>query len=83
MAGGSMLGSMFSTITSDRIGRRDTMFCACLVWLVGSSVMSAVQNVAMLIVARIINGFAVGMLTSQGYVSGSSENRTNTDGNVQ
>lgn len=42
------------------------MFCACLVWLVGSSVMAAVQNVAMLIVARIINGFAVGMLTSQG-----------------
>lgn len=28
--------------------------------------MCAVQNVAMLIVARIINGFAVGMLTSQG-----------------
>lgn len=70
MAGGSMLGSMFSSITSDRIGRRDTMFIACLVWLVGSSVMAAVQNVAMLIVARIINGFAVGMLTSQGYVSG-------------
>ncbi|KFY45526.1 hypothetical protein V494_00904 [Pseudogymnoascus sp. VKM F-4513 (FW-928)] len=68
MAGGSMLGSMFSTITSDRVGRRDTMFIACLVWLVGSSLMAAVQNVAMLIVARIINGFAVGMLTSQGPV---------------
>ena len=30
--------------------------------------MCAVQNVAMLIVARVVNGFAVGMLTSQGYV---------------
>jgi hypothetical protein len=28
--------------------------------------MSAVQNRAMLIVTRIVNGFAVGMLTSQG-----------------
>lgn len=83
MAGGSMLGSMFSTITSDRIGRRDTMFCACLVWLVGSSVMAAVQNVAMLIVARIINGFAVGMLTSQGYVSGHNGTKTSADDNVQ
>lgn len=74
-----MLGSMFSTITSDRVGRRDTMFCACLVWLVGSSVMAAVQNVAMLIVARIINGFAVGMLTSQGCVSVRNGIKTITD----
>jgi MFS family permease len=74
---------MFSSITSDRIGRRDTMFIACLVWLVGSSVMAAVQNVAMLIVARIINGFAVGMLTSQGYVSGLNGIKTIANGGVQ
>lgn len=83
MAGGSMLGSMFSSITSDRIGRRDTMFIACLVWLVGSSVMAAVQSVAMLIVARIINGFAVGMLTSQGYVRGLNGIKTIANGDVQ
>jgi predicted MFS family arabinose efflux permease len=66
MAGGSMLGSMFSSITSDRIGRRDTLSIACLIFIAGSIIMCAVQNVAMLIVARVINGFAVGMLTSQG-----------------
>ncbi|OQE39140.1 hypothetical protein PENCOP_c007G03414 [Penicillium coprophilum] len=66
MAGGSLLGSLFSSWTSDRYGRRDSMFIACILWLIGSILMSAVQNVAMLIVSRIINGFAVGILTSQG-----------------
>ena len=66
MAGGSLLGSVFSAITGDRFGRRDSLFIACLVWIVGCILMSAVQNVAMLIAARIVNGFAVGILTSQG-----------------
>ena len=66
MAGGSLLGSMFSSFTSDRIGRRDSLFIACIIWPIGSTLMCAVQGVAMLIVSRIVNGFAVGMLTSQG-----------------
>jgi MFS family permease len=66
MAGGSLLGSLFSSWTSDRFGRRDSLFIACIIWLVGSTLMCAVQDVAMLIVSRVINGFAVGMLTSQG-----------------
>ncbi|KAJ5815699.1 hypothetical protein N7474_007476 [Penicillium riverlandense] len=66
MAGGSLLGSLVSSWTSDHFGRRDSMFIACIVWLIGSTLMCAVQNVPMLIVARIFNGFAVGMLTSQG-----------------
>ncbi|KAJ5684533.1 uncharacterized protein N7477_000878 [Penicillium maclennaniae] len=66
MAGGSLFGSLFSSWTSDRFGRRDSLFIACIIWLIGSTLMCAVQNVAMLIVSRILNGFAVGMLTSQG-----------------
>ncbi|KAJ5676183.1 hypothetical protein N7462_009080 [Penicillium macrosclerotiorum] len=66
MAGGSLLGSLVSSWTSDSHGRRDSLFIACIIWLVGSTLMCAVQNVAMLIVSRIMNGFAVGMLTSQG-----------------
>lgn len=69
MAGGSLLGSLFSSWTSDRFGRRDSLFIACIIWLVGSTLMCAVQDVAMLIVSRVFNGFAVGMLTSQGYES--------------
>ncbi|KIX03801.1 uncharacterized protein Z518_07354 [Rhinocladiella mackenziei CBS 650.93] len=66
MAGGSLLGALFSSWTGDRYGRRDSLFVACCIWIVGSALMCAVQNTAMLIVSRIINGFAVGMLTSQG-----------------
>ena len=66
MAGGSLLGCLFASWSGDRFGRRDSMFIACLIWLVGSTLMCAVQNTAMLIVSRIINGFAVGILTSQG-----------------
>lgn len=69
MAGGSLLGSIFSSWTSDRFGRRDSLSVACVIWVTGSILMCAVQNIAMLIVARIVNGFAVGMLTSQGYVA--------------
>jgi predicted MFS family arabinose efflux permease len=61
MAGGSLLGSLFSDITSGRFGRRDTLAIACIVFVVGSILMSAVQNLAMLIVSRVINGFAVGV----------------------
>ncbi|KAJ6438778.1 sugar transporter [Purpureocillium lavendulum] len=66
MAGGSLLGSFFASWTGDRIGRRDSMAVACVIFICGSILMSAVQNRAMLIVARIVNGWAVGMLTSQG-----------------
>lgn len=66
MAGGSLLGALFSDSVSGRFGRRDTLTVACGVFIIGSILMCAVQNLAMLIVARIINGFAVGMLTSQG-----------------
>lgn len=72
MAGGSLLGSMFSSWTGDHFGRRDSLFVACIIWVIGSILMCAVQNIAMLIVSRVFNGFAVGMLTSQGYTRGSN-----------
>lgn len=61
-----MLGSLCASWSGDRVGRRDSLSIACVVFVVGSVIISAVQNQAMLIVARIINGFAVGMLTSLG-----------------
>ena len=66
MAGGSLLGALSATYSGDRIGRRDSLAVACIIFFVGSILMSAAQNQAMLIVARIVNGFAVGILTSQG-----------------
>lgn len=66
MAGGSLLGSLFASWTGDRIGRRDSLAVACAVFICGSALMCAAQDVAMLVVARVVNGWAVGMMTSQG-----------------
>lgn len=77
MAGGSLLGSLFASWSGDRIGRRDSMAAACVVFVVGSILMSAAQNQAMLIVSRIVNGWAVGMLTSQGFVRPPQAQRRN------
>jgi MFS family permease len=72
LAGGCLLGTLFSSWTGDRIGRRDSMFCACAVFLVGSALMCAAQDPAMLIASRVVNGIAAGMLTTQGQVDSSS-----------
>ncbi|OAA72233.1 Sugar/inositol transporter [Cordyceps fumosorosea ARSEF 2679] len=66
MAGGSLLGALLASWMGDRIGRRDSMAVACIVFITGSTLMCAVQNTAMLVVARVVNGSAVGILTSQG-----------------
>lgn len=69
MAGGSLLGSIATNLTGDRFGRRDSLAIGCVVWIIGCILMAAVQNVAMLIVSRMINGFAVGMFSCQAYVN--------------
>ncbi|KAF2173795.1 hypothetical protein M409DRAFT_48719 [Zasmidium cellare ATCC 36951] len=65
MAGGSLLGSIATNLTGDRFGRRDSLAIGCVIWIIGCAVMASVQNVAQLIVARLINGFAVGIFSCQ------------------
>jgi MFS family permease len=79
MAGGSLVGSLVSSWTGDRVGRRDSMAMACVVFIIGSTLMAAAQNRTMLIVSRVVNGFAVGMLTSQGQVMQTYRCDTRTD----
>lgn len=67
LAGGCLVGALFSSYIGDHLGRRDSMMVACVIFIAGSIVMCAVQDRSMLIVARIINGSGVGLLTSQGY----------------
>ena len=81
LAGGCLLGALFSSWVGDRLGRRDSMAVACCIFIVGSTLMCAVQKQAMLIIARMVNGFAVGLMTSQGYgpfVSVPIKSSTNT-----
>ena len=65
LAAGSVVGALFAGPLSDRISRRDSIFVACLFWLVGTAVQVACNGYGMLIAGRIINGICVGITSSQ------------------
>lgn len=65
LAGGSVIGAIMAGPVSNRLGRRDAIFFACLWWLLGTALQTATNGVAMLIVGRFINGICVGITSSQ------------------
>lgn len=65
LAAGSVLGSAVAGPLSDRYGRRDSIMFACVFWLVGTAVQVAAVNRAQLIAGRVLNGFTVGVTSSQ------------------
>ncbi|EDO14501.1 hypothetical protein Kpol_281p2 [Vanderwaltozyma polyspora DSM 70294] len=60
MAGGSVLGSILSPIYSDAYGRRVSLHVCAVLWLIGSTLQCAAQDVAMLVVGRLIAGIGIG-----------------------
>ncbi|KAK9456903.1 general substrate transporter [Dipodascopsis uninucleata] len=65
MAGGSLVGSLFSGYVSDRIGRKNSVQCGAVTWLIGSIIQATVQNMTQLIIGRFISGIAIGICSSQ------------------
>ncbi|KAL4863572.1 hypothetical protein BDV12DRAFT_26107 [Aspergillus spectabilis] len=65
MAGGSWLGALVSGFLSDRFGRKTSIQIGAAIWCIGSILVCASQNIAMLIVGRVINGFSVGICSAQ------------------
>ena len=65
LAAGSVVGALFAGPLSDRIGRRDAIFCACLFWIAGTAIPVACNGYGMLIGGRLINGICVGITSSQ------------------
>ncbi|QPG94136.1 hypothetical protein C2857_004932 [Epichloe festucae Fl1] len=65
MAAGSWLGALVSGPLSDRLGRKYSIMVGCVIWMIGSIICCASQNIGMLIVGRIINGFCVGIESAQ------------------
>lgn len=65
MSGGSFLGAIGSGFLSDHIGRRYSLLIASVVWVIGSCIQCSSQDIAQLIVGRVINGLAVGVTSSQ------------------
>lgn len=65
MPAGSWLGALVSGFVSDKLGRKKSIMIGCIFWCIGSAIVSASQNVAMLVVGRVINGWAVGFESAQ------------------
>ena len=65
LAAGSVVGSAAAGPLSDKFGRRDSIMIACIFWLIGTSVQVSCQNWGQLIAGRVINGFTVGVASSQ------------------
>lgn len=65
MAGGSWLAALVSGYITDALGRKKAIIIGAIIWIVGSIMTAASVNIAMLIVGRVINGFAVGICSAQ------------------
>ncbi|EAU30240.1 hypothetical protein ATEG_09103 [Aspergillus terreus NIH2624] len=65
MSGGSWLGALVSGFISDIMGRKYAIMTGCVIWVIGCVIMCASQNIAMLVVSRVINGLAVGIESAQ------------------
>ncbi|KAI5239556.1 putative MFS glucose transporter [Aureobasidium subglaciale] len=65
MAGGSWLAALCSGYLSDRLGRKPAVQIGAVIWVIGCIIVCASQNIAMLIVGRVINGFCVGICSAQ------------------
>lgn len=65
MAGGSWLGALVSGFVTDLLGRKKAIMIGAIIWCIGCIIVSASQDIAMLIVGRIINGLCVGICSAQ------------------
>lgn len=63
MSGGSFIGALAAGFLSDKLGRKHAMEIAAVIWIIGSAIQCSAQNVAQLIVGRVINGLT-GTLSS-------------------
>lgn len=58
-----MIGSLQGGLTMDRFGRKATIQLGALICLIGAVLQAAAQNLSMILVGRILAGWAVGLLS--------------------
>lgn len=61
--GGAVFGSLMGGFTMDSLGRKKTIQLGALISLVGAILQAAATNLAMILVGRILAGWAVGLLS--------------------
>ncbi|KAL6359042.1 hypothetical protein LRP88_09241 [Fusarium phalaenopsidis] len=74
---GAWLGSASVGVTSDRLGRRKAIAFGCIWGVIGGALMAGAAHVAMLIMGRLLIGFAVGTITGVAPVFGAEIAKTN------
>ncbi|KAF2136177.1 uncharacterized protein K452DRAFT_313419 [Aplosporella prunicola CBS 121167] len=62
-SGGAVFGSLMGGLTMDRFGRRKTILIGATLACIGAILQSAAQALAMILVGRILAGWAVGVLS--------------------
>lgn len=73
---GAWLGSASVGITSDKLGRRKAIAFGCAFGIIGAALMAGATHVAMLMVGRLLIGFAVGTVTGVAPVMGAEIAKT-------
>jgi len=58
MSAGSFIGSLGAGWLCDRMGRRGILQVASVIWVIGAALQCSAQNIAHLIVGRIVSGLA-------------------------
>jgi len=62
-SGGAVFGSLMGGFTMDSLGRRMTIQIGALICLLGAILQASARNLAMILVGRILAGWAVGLLS--------------------
>ncbi|KAL1852513.1 hypothetical protein Daus18300_012111 [Diaporthe australafricana] len=65
MSAGSFIGSLAAGWLCDLMGRRGILQVASVIWVIGAALQCSAQNIAHLIVGRIVSGLAIGITSSQ------------------
>jgi MFS family permease len=61
--GGAVFGALMGGETMDRVGRRMTIMIGALICVVGATIQTAAVNLSMILVGRILAGWAIGLLS--------------------
>lgn len=64
MPAGAFIGANIGGYVSDRLGRKKSLLVSIVFWIVGCILACAAQDVAMLVVGRIVKGVTVGWTRS-------------------
>ncbi|KAF2871842.1 high affinity glucose transporter [Massariosphaeria phaeospora] len=64
MPAGSLFGALSSSFIADRLSRRTAIQIAALIWILGATLQTASNGVALLCVGRVIGGVSIGIASA-------------------